>query len=243
MANSFFRFKQFLVKHDKCAMKVGTDGVLLGAWSNANNCNRILDIGTGTGLIALMLAQRNKSALIDAIDIEISATEQAMENVKESPFSERIQVHLKALSDYTNDYTNTTTKYDLIVSNPPYFNQSLHSPNQQRTTARHTDSLSLEELLSCSVRLISDKGRISLIIPSEQEQELNELAELKRLTFIRKTHIIPKPEAHSKRLMAELTPTNNIIEVCTTDKLLIEESRHKYSPEYIELTKDFYLNF
>ena len=239
MANTFFKFKQFIVRHDKCAMKVGTDGVLLGAWTNTDNCSNILDVGTGSGLIALMLAQKNDNATIDAIDIEETAYIQTKENIAESPFRDRIQTYHKSLSDYEAE---TAKKYDLIVSNPPYFIQSLHSPNQQRTTARHTDSLSLDSLITKSVRLLSEKGRISLILPSEQEKELNRIVEKEGLVFLRKTYIIPVPEAAPKRLMAELA-IKTTSKRCITEKLTIEISRHQYSPEYIELTKDFYLNF
>ena len=135
MSNPFFQFKQFTIRHDKCAMKVGTDGVLLGAWAGTESCNRILDIGTGTGLIALMLAQRSKAA-IDAIDIEADACLQAQENAESSLFAGRINVFHSDLVDFAQASTHL---YDLIVSNPPYFVDSLKCPNLQRNTARHTD--------------------------------------------------------------------------------------------------------
>lgn len=140
-------------------MKVGTDGVLLGAWAGTESCNRILDIGTGTGLIALMLAQRSK-AVIDAIDIDADACLQAQENAESSPFAGRINVRHCALADFAQAATNL---YDLIVSNPPYFVDSLKCPDRQRNTARHTDTLTLEDLLQDSRKLLAPQGRIALI--------------------------------------------------------------------------------
>ena len=155
MSNPFFQFKQFTIRHDKCAMKVGTDGVLLGAWAGTESCNRILDIGTGTGLIALMLAQRSKAA-IDAIDIEADACLQAQENAESSLFAGRINVFHSDLVDFAQASTHL---YGLIVSNPPYFVDSLKCPNLQRNTARHTDTLTLEDLLQYSRKLLAPQGR------------------------------------------------------------------------------------
>ena len=143
MANPYFQFKKFTVWHDKCAMKVGTDGVLLGEWASTERCQRILDVGTGTGLIALMLAQRS-TAILDAIDIDSDACLQAQENIAKSPFANRIQVYQTSLSEYMPD---ENIKYDLIVSNPPYFIDSLKCPDTKRNLARHTDTLSLPDLL------------------------------------------------------------------------------------------------
>ncbi|MFM2293328.1 MAG: hypothetical protein RIS29_3141, partial [Bacteroidota bacterium] len=154
MANPFFRFKQFTVFHDRCAMKVGIDGVLLGCWTNVADTSMVLDIGTGTGLIALMIAQRT-DAHIDAIDIDEGAFEQAMINVQASPWSSRLNVVLSSLQDFVSD-----KKYDLIVSNPPYFINSLKNPDEQRTTARHTDSLTHEELIDQCIPKLTEGGRI-----------------------------------------------------------------------------------
>ena len=157
MSNPFFQFKQFTIRHDKCAMKVGTDGVLLGAWAGTESCSRILDVGTGTGLIALMLAQRSK-AVVDAIDIDADACLQAQENAESSLFAGRINVFHSDLVDFAQASTHL---YDLIVSNPPYFVDSLKCPNLQRNTARHTDTLTLEDLLQYSRKLLAPQGRIA----------------------------------------------------------------------------------
>ena len=144
MSQPFFQFKQFTVWHDKCAMKVGTDGVLLGAWTPVESSARILDIGTGTGLVALMLAQRCSASVI-ALEIDGKAAQQAAENITRSPWGSRIEVVCQDFRLYSNK--NNSLKYDTIVSNPPYFTDSLKCPDSQRNTARHNDNLSYEELL------------------------------------------------------------------------------------------------
>lgn len=238
MANSFFQFKQFTVHQDRCAMKVGTDGVLLGAWTNIDNAARILDIGTGTGLIALMLAQRS-TAKIDAVDIDKEAFIQAKENSKASPFAERIDVIHSSIEAFA--VSHPMISYDLIVSNPPYFISSLKSPDKQRTVARHTDSLSLNTLLEESCRLLNPEGRIALILPYDQEKTLLSLALSTGLRIIRTTTVYPTPESKPKRLLVELARTSSSHKTIEADSLTIEISRHQYTPEYKELTKAFYL--
>ena len=163
MANPFFTFKQFTIRHDRCAMKVGTDGVLLGAWTSVDHSHRLLDIGTGTGLIALMLAQRCPQAFITAIDIDAEAVEQARENALSSPWKDRVEVLLQDICTFP-----ANQQFDTIVSNPPYFIDSLKCPDDQRNTARHTDTLDAERLLASVARLLTDDGRFSIILPAEQ---------------------------------------------------------------------------
>ena len=163
MANPYFQFKQFTVWHDKCAMKVGTDGVLLGAWTSVENTRSILDVGCGTGLISLMLAQRCQ-AIIDALDIDPAACMQARENADRSPFGQRLQVIHRPFADCVTEFAGIR-QYDCIVSNPPYFINSLKCPDKQRNQARHTDTLSLDELISGSKQLLSPGGRLCLILP------------------------------------------------------------------------------
>lgn len=236
MSNPFFQFKQFTIRHDKCAMKVGTDGVLLGAWAGTESCSRILDIGTGTGLIALMLAQRSKAA-IDAIDIDADACLQAQENAESSPFAGRIKIRHSALSDFAQAGTNL---YDLIVSNPPYFADSLKCPDRKRNTARHTDTLTLEDLLQDSRRLLAPQGRIALILPYDQKERLADCIRTQNLFLSKETSVIPVPGAEPKRLLAELTAEPPASPV-RSDRLAIEIARHQYTDEYVNLTKDFYL--
>lgn len=236
MSNSFFQFKQFIIRHDKCAMKVGTDGVLLGAWAGTESCNRILDVGTGTGLIALMLAQRSK-AVIDAIDIDAEACLQAQENTESSPFAERITIRHSALSDFAQ---TCTTRYDLIVSNPPYFIDSLKCPDRQRNTARHTDTLTLEKLLQDSRKLLAPQGRIALILPYDQKGHLVDYLQAQNLFLSKTMDVIPVPGAQPKRILAELTAEPSA-SPASSGQLTIEIARHQYTDEYIRLTKDFYL--
>lgn len=231
--NPYFKFQQFTIFHHRCAMKVGTDGVLLGAWADTANAANALDIGTGTGLIALMLAQRNNLLHIHAIDIDADATKQAIENVEQSRFSQNIRVKQTSIQDFVSDCT-----YDLIVSNPPFFSNSLESPDQQRTMARHTSSLEAEELISIAVKLLSPQGRISLIYPFDYKEALITLAFKYNLTVSRITNVYPTPESTPKRILIELDKRKK--EAVEND-LIIETQRHQYSPEFGRLVKDFYL--
>lgn len=233
MANNYFSFKQFTIWHDRCAMKVGTDGVLLGAWTNIQESQRILDIGTGTGLIAIMLAQRCSHAHITGIDIDKEAVCQANENILASPWKDRVEVLPQDLRTY-----RPQALYDTIVSNPPYFVNSLKCPDNQRNTARHTDTLDMDELLGKVASLLTDEGRFSIILPYEQGSDLLSTAASKGLYPSRETAIITRPGLSPKRLLMEFRKTK---EAFQTDELVIELERHVYSPEYIELTRDFYL--
>jgi tRNA1Val (adenine37-N6)-methyltransferase len=236
MANPYFRFKKFTVYHDKCAMKVGTDAVLLGAWADTSFCRNILDIGTGTGIIALMLAQRSQ-ATVEAIDIDKEACVQATENAAASPYTERIKVVHASCADFAA--SNQQKRYDLIVSNPPYFINSLKCPDNKRTVARHTDTLLLSDLIREAQTLLSPSGRIALVLPYERLEEVKALASANHLYICRQTEVIPTPGAAPKRLLVELSTTEENIK--NRDTLTIEEARHQYTPEYIALTKEFYL--
>lgn len=265
-----FQFKQFTIHQDRTAMKVGTDGVLLGAWAPiAPNASRLLDIGTGTGLIALMLAQRfskqsqdpkycppvlegraqraegvintpNSHLNIDAIDIDQSSIEQATENIKNSPFAKYITTHHTSLQDYT-----TQEKYDAIVCNPPYFVASLKCPDAQRTQARHTDSLSFDDLLQHSARLLNDEGFLSVILPITEGNQLIELAPKYGFTLTHLTEVHPTPTTPPKRLLLQFIMHNSQLNhssfLISHTSLTIEIARHQYTPEYIALTRDFYL--
>ena len=234
-----FKFKQFTIHQDRTAMKVGTDGVLLGAWAPiAPTAQCILDIGTGTGLIALMLAQRYPSLNITAIDIDKSSIEQATENIKNSPFAQYITTHHTSLQSY-----NPEEKYDAIVCNPPYFVASLKCPDSQRTQARHTDSLSFDELLSHSARLLNDEGSLSVILPVAEGNQLIALASQYGFTLTQQVHVLPTPTSAPKRLLMHFTKKSmvNSQQSIVDSQLIIELARHQYTPEYITLTRDFYL--
>lgn len=216
-------------------MKVGIDGVLLGAWADVDNADAILDIGTGTGLIALMLAQRS-SAQIDAIDIDADAVIQANENIQKSPWSSRIQVSEVELQKYV---LNTRNRYDLIVSNPPYFVNSTKAPVENRNTARHTDTLTHEELLDNALTLLKPTGRICVILPVNEGLLSVEYAISIGLHCTKQVVVFPKPGAVAKRLLLEFSPQ---FAACANSEVVIESDvRHQYSPEFTTLAKDYYL--
>lgn len=235
MSNSYFQFKQFRIEQDRCAMKVGTDGVLLGAWTDVRQSKSILDIGTGTGLIALMLAQRS-SAEITAIEIDEAATTQASDNFAGSPWASRITGIHTSLQDFRKGHNSL---FDLIVSNPPYFNNSQKNPDSQKCMARHTDSLNYTELLSAST-LLNEDGHFCVILPHSEGEKFSDIAKDYGLHPIRQTNIVPRIEAQPKRILLDLS--KQVDSICNVNELLIEKGRHIYSPEFNEMTKDFYLD-
>lgn len=219
-------------------MKVGTDGTLLGAWASLPNedCS-ILDIGTGTGLIAIMAAQRAPKANITAIDIDADCISQAVENAEESPWAERITIILTALQDF-----HPSQGFDVIISNPPYFVDSLLSPDAARTTARHTATLSFEDLTAGVLRLLSTNGRFALILPPTEFARFCTAAR-GRLFITRQCEVWSTPDSGVKRIMAEFSTTPAIAPIAP-ERLIIEESGAQgYSEEYKQLTRDFYLKF
>ena len=235
MANGYFQFKQFTVHQQYCAMKVGTDGTLLGAWALASESPcRILDIGTGTGLIALMMAQRYPQAKVTAIDIDDGAVRQSKENVSASPFVDRINVIKADVLTFEEE-----EKYDSIVCNPPFFEDSLTCPDPQRTEARHTVSLGYRQLMEAAFRLLKDDGCFSFIIPSDCRERLESEAHLRGFFLSRVCSIQTTPKKAPKRYMIELSkqPVN---EVDTTNGIL-ESSPQVRSDWYRELTKEFYI--
>lgn len=237
MSNSYFQFKQFTIQQEGCAMKVGTDGVLLGAWTDCQSAHRILDIGTGTGLIALMLAQRSEATII-GIEINECAVEQAKKNIQKSPWSSRIDIQHISFQDYLQQ---TTPSFDLIVSNPPYFDKSLKSPSKERSIARHTDTLTFEEILEGCKALLNENGRLCLILPFQEGKKLLSKAIIDRWYCVRETSVIPREGTAPKRLLISLSLQEGS---CKYSELMIEtDKRHAYSAAYIELTKDYYLKF
>ncbi len=217
-------------------MIVGIDAVVLGAWTNLENCENILDIGTGTGLIALMVAQRS-SALIDAIDIDFNAITQAQENITTSPWNKRIKAAHISLQKFT---PTNIGKYDLIISNPPYFINSTKTPDNKRTSARHTDTLSHSELIQNSKILLKPKGRICYILPVNEGLQCIKIAYALGLYNSKRVFVFPKPNTIAKRILLEF-----ILEECQTidSELFIEsEIRHQYTEEFSELVKSYYLN-
>lgn len=239
MATPFFKFKKFTIWHDKCAMKVGTDGVLLGALAPSESVKRILDVGTGTGLIALMLAQRTEKeqdVTITAVELDKDAVLQAQENINHSPWANRISV---VSTDYRT--YSSTVKFDLIVSNPPYFVNAIKSPLLNRTQARHTDSLSFEDLITKSATLLADRGVFEVIIPTDGMDRFFTLAKDVNLTLLKRIMIKTTPIAIAKRVVLFFSKENKEIADIEDKELLIELERHQYSDDYIRLTKSFYL--
>lgn len=235
MANDFFQFKQFIVRQQHCAMKVGTDGTLLGSWASATaGACRILDVGTGTGLIALMMAQRFPEARVTGIDIDADAVGQASENALESPFKERIMIRE---GDVTR--MEDTDGFDAIVCNPPFFDRSLTCPDQQRTEARHTVSLTYRQLMESAFRLLKDDGRLSVIIPSDCRSRLESEAHLVGFFISRICSIQTTPKKIPKRYMIEFRkqPVKEIDTECG----IIELSPQERSPWYQQLINDFYI--
>ena len=214
-------------------MKVGTDGVLLGAWAKLEHATHILDIGTGTGLIALMAAQRNSSAFIDALEIDLNACEQARENILASPWAQRITLIPTALQNYTSPRI-----YDCILCNPPFFSQSTKTPDQGRTIARHNDTLPHTVLLKHVSQLLTPQGIFCAILPVKEATEMIQNARQYRLFPKHITRVLPNPGKPPKRYLM-LFACNETLPL--TDEIIIEYSRHQYSPEYINLTKAFYL--
>lgn len=231
MRNPFFRFKQFEVWHDRCAMKVGTDGVLLGAWADVARSKQVLDVGTGSGLIALMIAQRC-SARITGIDIDADAVGQACGNVAASPWSGRIRICRADVAVFNEG------KYDTIVSNPPFFCERVHCPDGQRNAARHTESLSFDCLLDAVGRLLTDDGYFSVILPAGLMGSFTTSAAGRHLYASRRTDVLTKPGVLPKRVLLTFVRS---VRPCETDSLVIESSPRVYSPEFVRLVKDFYL--
>ncbi len=231
----FFKFKQFTIRQERSAMKVGTDGVLLGAWASVSPATRaILDIGTGTGLIALMLAQRCPEGRIVGVEIDSESAAQARENVAVSPWSDRVAVAECAIQEFTSEQ-----RFDLIVSNPPYFVDSLKSPDASRNKARHTDTLSFEELMRATERLLAPEGRFAVIVPAEAALSVVATG---RLHLVRRCDVRTKPVGVPKRVMLEFS--SRFEGAALREELTIGDGTNGgYSPEYKALTHDFYLKF
>ncbi len=236
MPNDWFQFRQFLIRQDQTAMKVGTDGVLLGAWAECETCKNVLDVGTGTGLIALMIAQRAPSSIITALEIDPSAVQQAKENVAASSWKDRIDVLEANFLDWQPD---NQTGFDLIVCNPPFFTQSLKNPDLKRTMARHDHDLPLGQLVAKSSGLLSKDGKLAMILPAGRLEESIALASASGLFLYRQLNIRGNPDAPIKRVMIELSKESRKAEIA---ELVIETgSRGVYSEGYRKLTVAFYL--
>lgn len=236
MTKRSFQFKQFKVEQDKTAMKVGTDGVLLGAWVDLESKPlSMLDIGAGTGLIALMMAQRSDAELIDAVELNDEAFEQTVENFESSDWGDRLFCYHASLQEFTDEIDD---KYDLIVSNPPFYTSTHKELSKERAMARHAESLPTHELLSSVAKLLSEDGSCAFIIPYEATTSFIALARENKLFPCRITSVKGNHNSSIKRSLVQFSFVEKVIE---TSELVIEIARHNYTSAYIELVKDFYL--
>ncbi len=226
-----FRFKQFSVANRLAAMKVGTDGVLLGAWCGVEGCRTVLDVGTGSGLIALMIAQRCPEAHVTALDIVPEAVAEAAENAAASPWSDRITVMEADFNRAVAD--RLLPRYDLIVSNPPYFTTAIKSPEAARAVARHGAGLGYADILRNASALLNPGGRVALVSPADRENDITLDCSLAGLSVARLTRVYTKPSAQS--------PSRLLWEISVVPSPLVAETLVIGSPAYNSLLRDFYL--
>jgi tRNA1Val (adenine37-N6)-methyltransferase len=230
----YFHFKKFSVRHDRSGMKVGTDGALLGAWTDVRQATQILDIGTGTGIIALMLAQRaSESVTIDAVEIEDQAYADAQENIAASPWHDRINLHHEPIQNF-----HTSTKFDLIVTNPPYFQKSFKPPTAQRITARHTQQLTFDEILLITEKLLTPNGKLNLILPFTEGSQFIDLANHKGLHCTRKWIFRTRENKPVERFLLEFRWDKKELD---EGEILLYSSGEEWSNEYKDLMREFYL--
>ncbi len=233
MSNSYFRFKQFTVRHDRCAMKVGTDGVLLGAWAHVDGCERILDVGCGTGLLSLMAAQRNRDAHVCGIDVQKDAILQARENVLASPFSERIEIT-------EVDVRNFVGNFDCILCNPPFFTEDTSSANRGRAIARSTSSLSYDELCQAAERLLAEDGYFNVVIPFREQTNFCASAISCGFVLYRRLSVRTVERKEPKRLL--VTFRKGTYELKEDWEIVLQNPDGSRSSAYCSLTGDFYLS-
>ena len=234
--NKPFQFKQFSVNQDQCAMKIGTDGVLLGAWTSIeNNPFSVLDIGAGTGVLSLMLAQRCDAQVIEALEIDDNAYEQCVENFEDSLWNDRLFCYHASLEEFSEEIEDT---YDLIICNPPFYSEDYKTENVQRDLARFQDAMPFEHLLESVSTLLSEMGSFSTIIPFSEEKKFISLAKQAALFPKRILNVRGNPSTEIKRSLIEFSFVNQDVEIL---ELVIETARHQYTEDYINLTQDFYL--
>lgn len=233
-----FHFKKFSINDSKAAMKIGTDAVLLGAWTPCGGETRILDIGTGSGILALMMAQRNSNAEIDAVEIDSDAASLAKGNVDHSPWCDRIQIFNSSLQDFSS---GNRCLYSLIISNPPFFTDSLKAPDKARNLARHNDSLPVKELLECSSEMLTKNGKASFIITADAYKNWKNEASKQQLFPEYVTWVKSSAANKPHRAMVVFSHKNQI--TFTENELIIYSMEKIHSPEYRKLTSDFYLKF
>lgn len=234
-----FHFKQFTIHQDQCAMKIGTDAVLLGAWAKIENQPKnILDIGSGTGILALMLAQRTDAPEIDGIELDSLAHEQCVENFEVSPWGNRLFCYHAEFTEFVAEMYEEDITYDVIVSNPPFYSEDVSSGNEQRDKARINASLPFDDLIEGTSFILSENGIFNIVVPHKEEENIISIAKKFNLFPFEILHIKGSHNTEIKRsLLAFSFQQKNL----TTKELIIETSRHQYTDDYIHLTKDFYL--
>mgnify|MGYP001118835146 FL=1 len=234
-----FQFKQFTVHQDKTAMKVGTDGVLLGAWCKIDDfVDSILDIGSGTGVVALMLAQRTDAMTIDAVEVDENAYEQTVENFENSDWGDRLYCYHTNFQNFADEIAEEEETYDLIVSNPPFYTDDFETDSKARNTARFASALSFAELITGVVKILSTEGKFVVILPFKEETHFITLSQKNGLFLNRVCRVQGNPSSTIKRSLLEFSFHQTMVKEA---HLIIETSRHEYTTEYINLTKDFYL--
>ncbi|WP_265524433.1 tRNA(1)(Val) (adenine(37)-N(6))-methyltransferase TrmN [Providencia rustigianii] len=232
-----FTFKQFFVGHDRCAMKVGTDGVLLGAWAPINGVQRALDIGSGSGLIALMLAQRNAHLNIDAVELDSDAAAQAQQNFDESPWAERLQIINQDIISFSEQ---TTKQYDVIVSNPPYFEPAISCRDEKRDQARYTSTLNHPILLECARRCLLPQGIFCLVLPYDVGEKVEGMAVENGWFSALRMNVRDKQNTPYHRMLLGLR-----LEPCTAEvlSLTLKQQDGQYTDEFKALIQPFYLKY
>ena len=232
-----FQFKKFTVAHDKCAMKIGTDSVLLGAWTSVKeNPMTVLDIGAGSGILSLMIAQRSNAQKIEALEIDEEAYEQCIDNFENSVWNDRLFCYHASLLEFIEEVNDS---FDLLICNPPFYTEDYKTNNSSRNLARFNDAMPLKHLIYAAFHLLSKTGLFSIIIPKKEEVKFIALATEIGLYPKRILHVKGSPESEIKRSLIECSFSKAKIEIT---ELIIETSRHNYTKDYITLTKDFYLN-
>ena len=232
-----FKFKQFAINQDRCAMKIGTDAVLLGAWCPIdNNPKSILDIGAGTGILALMLAQRTNADQIDALEIDEEAYEQCVENFEASAWADKLFCYHAGLDEFVDEPED---EYDLIISNPPFYSEDFKTENEQRDLARFQDAMPFEDLIEAADLLLSENGLFAVVIPYKEEERFIDLCAEYELYPVKATRV---KGSHKTPIVRSLLAFKRFeLSVLTADELVVEINRHEYTDDYINLTQDFYL--
>jgi tRNA1Val (adenine37-N6)-methyltransferase len=232
-----FQFKQFSVEDTGCTLKVGTDGVLLGTWADVSGCSKILDIGTGSGVIALMLAQRNSSAMIEAVEIDKFSTEQAEKNICSSPWQDRISLFNSTIQEFAKQ----EKFFDLIVCSPPYFRNSMKPLKREDLFSKHDDNLPYEALIAVAFKMLNINGKFCLILPSSEEIYFKRLASAQGFHITKMLHMLPVSGKPAKRVLMQFEKSRKKLSI--EEIAVLSSPAGEYTSEYKKLTKDFYLYF